>query len=1191
MVTSGHGRVSAVKARTAELLRDLQQQVRLLETDLERRAADKREPFAAQLAAEHAEAVARRRVDDGYTDWLAERIAQVAAAWVLGCVFVRFAEDNELVDDVYLAGPGERLAKAEQTHESYVQANPNDNDRDYLIAALAYFKDQSDATRAILDENHSPIWSITPSYEAADALIRFWRRRGPDGEIVHRFDGRDENGRLDTRFLGDLYEYMSEYAQKKYALRQTPVFVEEFILDLTLEPALEDFPLHGFRAIDPACGSGHFLLGLFHRLLAHWERLEPGTSRVELVRRAFYSVHGCDRNPHAAAIARFRLHLAALDAAGAKKLSEDHGFRPVIAVGDSLLAGGDSAGKQGSIVEETNEFEFWVEDTQFYIERHRLLERGSYHAVVANPPYITVRDKMESERYRETFGKVCYRQYSLAVPFAVRLFQLAVRGDRTHPSGHIGQITANSFMKREFGKILVQENFAKHVELTKIIDTSGAYIPGHGTPTVILIGRNQHPYKDIPIRAVLGVRGEPGQPEDPQDGLVWNAIVRQVGKEGSASDYVTVEDVTRGHWATHPWSVSGGGAGDLFSDIVTAGVATVGDRCVAIGRTTHTGSDESYFAPPKAWQRLGVDRAHVVDLVEGDVVRDWHLDPATEALFPYGSDLKAGLGDQAMEQLLWMQRVGLSGRVELGGTHEEVGLTWFEWSRWHPERFTVPLGLAFAFVSTHNHFVLDRGGRVFNRSAPVIKLPLGGTEDRHLELLGILNSSTACFWLKQVCQGKGNRGGERSTGRWEWEEYFEFSGTKLRSFPLPKSLPLEYGRVLDSLAGQLAAVEPKSVCIEGVPTREALNRARVTHEVLRTRIIALQEELDWFTYGLYGLLTQKQILSVIAPDLADVAGIRLGERAFEIVLAAGKEDTQWFARHGSAPVTEIPRHWPEWYRAIVQARVDLISKNPNINLIERPEYKRRWSLEPWERREAEALRGWLLDRTEDEDLWYTRVGGHAAPRPLTINQLADRLRRSDEFVSVAELYAQSIGKVDVSLEKLLTDLVSTEHVPYLARLCYKATGLRKRARWEAVWEAQREEDRIGVHRTVEAPPKYSSADFAKHSYWAQRGKLDVPKERFVSYPDASPSGDGSLLLGWAGWNRRDQAQALVSTFTERVEQDGIVLPDLLVGLEEIMPWIAQWHADYDADWGGYPAQEFTAFLDEQHAKHGHGGVG
>lgn len=1191
-MTSGHGRASDAKARTAELLRDLQQQVRLLETDLERRATDEREPFAALLTAEHAEAVVRRRVDDGYTDWLAERIAQVAAAWVLGSVFVRFAEDNELVEEVHLAGPGERLARAEQTHESYVQANPNHNDRDFLIAALTNFKDQSDATRAIFDENHSPIWSITPSYEAADALIRFWRRRGPDGEIVHRFDGRDENGRLDTRFLGDLYEHMSEYAQKKYALRQTPVFVEEFILELTLEPALEDFPLHGFRAIDPACGSGHFLLGLFYRLLAHWEKLEPGTSRVELVRRAFYSVHGCDRNPHAAAIARFRLHLAALDAAGAKKLSEDHGFRPVIAVGDSLLAGGDSAGTQGSFLDETNEFEFWVEDTQFYIERHRLLERGSYHAVVANPPYITVRDKIENERYREAYGKVCYRQYSLAVPFAVRLFQLAVRGDRTHPSGHVGQITANSFMKREFGKILVQEHFAKQIELARVIDTSGAFIPGHGTPTVILTGRNQYPDKNQPIRAVLGVKGEPGQPEDPQDGLVWNAIVDQVGKAGSASDFVTVEDAPRQKFAGFPWSVGGGGAGEL-EELIAGGRATLKGIASSIGRTTASGADDVFFLPDwRTAARLG-DTDFARDLVVGSSVRDYAITSTVVIRNPHSAavvNVPNPEDSHLVAHDLWPARTLLRDRVIFGKTVEENDFPWYCHLEHYGRKLDTKLGICFAFVATHNDFVLDRDGRLFNRTAPVIKLPLGASEDRHLELLGVLNSSTSCFWLKQVCQGKGNRGGERSTGRWEWEEYFEFTATKLQSFPLPKKLPLQYGRALDDLALQLAAVEPKSVCAEGMPTRGALDHARETHNALRARMIALQEELDWFIYGSYDLLTPKQLATVVASDLADVPGIQLGERAFEVVLAVNETDAEWFTRHGSTPVTEIPAHWPESYRTLVQARISLIADNPNISLIERPEHKRRWSLEPWDKREAEALRIWLLDRVEEEDLWYARRGGTVAPRTLTVNQLADRMRRSDEFASVAELYARSIGKPDLSLEKVLAELVSTEHVPYLAALRYSTSGLRKRARWEATWREQRTEDRTGERRNIEAPPKYSSGDFVKHSYWAQRGKLDVPKERFISYPDASPTGDSSLLLGWGGWNRRDQGQALVNVFTERAEQDGVVLPALLDGLDEIMPWIEQWHGNYDADWGGYPAQEFTAFLDEQRAKHGHGGV-
>ncbi len=57
-------------------------------------------------------------------------------------------------------------------------------------------------------------------------------------------------------------------------------------------------------------------------------------------------------------------------------------------------------------------------------------------------------------------------KYSLAIPFMQQIFQLAVQG------GFTGQITANSFMKREFGKKLI-ESFIPTVNLTHVIDTSG----------------------------------------------------------------------------------------------------------------------------------------------------------------------------------------------------------------------------------------------------------------------------------------------------------------------------------------------------------------------------------------------------------------------------------------------------------------------------------------------------------------------------------------------------------------------------------------------------------------------------------------------------------------------------------------------------------------------------------------------
>jgi hypothetical protein len=359
-------------------------------------------------------------------------------------------------------------------------------------------------------------------------------------------------------------------------------------------------------------------------------------------------------------------------------------------------------------------------------------------------------------------------------------------------------------------------------------------------------------------------------------------------------------------------------------------------------------------------------------------------------------------------------------------------------------------------------------------------------------------------------------------------------------------------------------------------------------------MISLQEELDWQVYGFYNLLGGTEASRLKSPDADTVPEITLGERAFEIALArkiaAGEEDSEWFTRHRSTPITEIPGHWPEWYRDIVQARIGVIEKRRDIALIERAECKRRWATQPWEKREAEALRTWLIDRCEELDLWFALRDGIKQPRALTVSQLADRFRDDTDMHSVAQLYARDhLGKPDLPLAQVLESVVADQHVPYLAAMRFQDSGLRKRVQWERVWDQQREEDLTGKRLDIAVPPKYAQVDFRKQSYWHQRGKLDVPKERFVSYPDASPDADPTLLLGWAGWDHKDQAQALVNVINDRVDQAGWdtdEIEPLLAGLLEVMPWVRQWHGEYDADWGGAPAEEYQAYLDEQRAKRG-----
>jgi hypothetical protein len=1151
-----------------DLVADLQKELRLLERDLFATAESSRE-VDSTLRKRHEVAENRSRTGLTFETWRGQQLTQVAAGWVLACVYTRFCEDNRMLDAPMLAGPGDRLAEARDRQTEYFRTHPADSDLEYLRAAVGRLKD-FDATRALVDK-HNPMHLIAPSPDRATDLLEFWRRIDPaTGALVHDFT----DDKLGTRFLGDLYQDLSEQARKDYALLQTPEFIEEFILDGTLDPAIDEYGLAEVKLIDPACGSGHFLLGAFARLLNRWRQQEPGTNVRVLVERALGQVHGVDINPYAAAIARFRLVVAALTACRIARLADAPTWKIRVAIGDSLRFGvrhlqdelvGISEQVMTGLAGE-GEFVYEYEDAA---ELQEILGQR-YHAVVANPPYITVKDPTLNSLYRELWW-ACSGLYALTVPFAQRLYDLAV------PGGFTGQITSNSFMKREFGKKLIEQFFLR-MDLNLVIDTSGAYIPGHGTPTVIICGRNRRPLTQN-VRAVLGNRGEPGTPEDPAKGLVWASIVDHVDVPGSEDEWVTVTDLDRGQLAVHPWSLSGGNAGQL-QQLIEMAQGKLGSIVRRIGFMAMSHADQAFTLPSGCVTRVGLTPSLWPPLIPGDAVRDFSVVSDDKTYYPYGrqASLWPLLKTSRDWQWLWPLRTELGNRATFGGgTYFSERRPWYEWHQVPKDQGTSPLSIAFAFVATHNHFVLDRGGKVFKQSAPVIKLPDGATEQDHLRVLGLLNSSTACFWLKQVSHNKGStvdtRGARQTTV--DWENFYEFTGTKLEQFPLPDGAPLVLATRLDALAAALQQVRPSAVATAAtVATRSALDAARAEWERIRSEMLLAQEELDWEVYGLYGLLGDD------ADDLIgtgiDKPALRLGERAFEIALARqmerGEAETEWFNRHRSTPITELPSHWPADYRVLVERRLAKIADEAYLRLIERPEYKRRWVSPPWEEMEANALRDWLLDRLEARVLWF-RPG----PAVRSVAQLADALRTDADFVSVAGLYAR-----DADLGDVIAALVRDQHVPYIAPLRYTESGMRIRAQRERTWDLQRHEDSGEKAATIPVPPKYKQGDFRDLAYWRNRGKLDVPKERFISYPGASR--DGTVLLGWAGWDHLEQAQALTAYITERRELDAWGterLKPLLAGLAELLPWVAQWHAEVDPEFGVRPADAYGGFLDEQ----------
>ncbi|MFN9516148.1 MAG: DUF7008 domain-containing protein, partial [Pseudanabaena sp.] len=436
-----------------------------------------------------------------------------------------------------------------------------------------------------------------------------------------------------------------------------------------------------------------------------------------------------------------------------------------------------------------------------------------------------------------------------------------------------------------------------------------------------------------------------------------------------------------------------------------------------------------------------------------------------------------------------------------------------------------------------------------------------------------------------------------------------------------------------------------------------LNQAKQQWQDTLGAMIALQEELDWQCYQLYGLLDQT--LTHPAPP-----NLKLGERAFEIVLARkmalGEITSSWFERHNSIPICDFPSHWSAEYRQLIEKRIELIENHPNIALIEQPEYKRRWNIEPYETQQQQALQNWLLDRLET----YFDFDGRMQPSPpsplsqeggggtredslspspsleegrggtredslspspkagegfrvrasipiaiTSIAKLTDIAKSDSQFITVGELYRNDPA---FKIEKLITELIEAESVPHLPILRYKPTGLRKRLEWEHTWELQRQEDDppqpplgkggeesisplpegegLGVRASIPVPPKYASTDFLKPNYWRLRGKLDVPKERWISFPHCQGE-DGTMAIAWAGYNHLQLAQALSTYYLDIKERIGGSndprLAPLLASLVELIPWLKQWHNAIDPEFGLAMGDYYEGFLIEEAKAIGH----
>ncbi len=146
---------------------------------------------------------------------------------------------------------------------------------------------------------------------------------------------------LPIELISHIYEdfLADEKGQKKKGVVYTPPYLVQFLIDqcMPLKDGKEDF-----KIIDPACGSGIFLVGAFKRMIQWWRIrnnwAKPKKENIEELKQLLINnIFGCDLENEAVTLSYFSLGLALLDALSPKEIWRNVHFDNL--VGSNLFQG------------------------------------------------------------------------------------------------------------------------------------------------------------------------------------------------------------------------------------------------------------------------------------------------------------------------------------------------------------------------------------------------------------------------------------------------------------------------------------------------------------------------------------------------------------------------------------------------------------------------------------------------------------------------------------------------------------------------------------------------------------------------------------------------------------------------------------------------------------------------------------
>lgn len=757
---------------------------------------------------------------------------------------------------------------------------------------------------------------------------------------------------------------------------------------------------------------------------------------------------------------------------------------------------------------------------------------AGFDLIVGNPPFVTARNPLKRELYRQRWPLVCHREYELVAPFFQRSFEL-IGSD-----GQLGFIVSNGFTMRDFGRPLV-EQFFPTVHLQKIVDCDGLSFPGHGTPTCIIFGRR--PSTDetpaqIRTHSVIVAARLPGGGDlrtIPEESPLWSSLSEHHDDAGYEDGRIVVAQRTMSELSR--WPLKFDTTGQATRELIERNAIRLTDLIEGCGSLFDTHKDEAFVLPPDVARRRGIEIEFLAPFIAGDQFRNWFVFSRDLVLRPYDQDWKLLKEDGQSRLFGWLRmlRKELGGRATFGGaTYDEAGEPYYRYHQMSVAKVKAHLKIAYPEIATHAHFIPIHSGCLLPQTAPVLELSRG-VESEALLLAGVLNSSATLFWLKQMSFNKG-------AGKDEQLDRFEYQGKRVTQIPVSgvfkdallgkpdafsgRLISLskgcwERGRELSSLAMRhmfekpneayqvwnstlpsKVAPHPKlgSPFTSTAELRERFANTVILRDQIQAEMIAFQEEMDWLVYAAHGLLAPD---NATAQTQSDPAPLDRGQRPFRL----------WEAAEGKfeQAIGLIPGSWSKTRRTLWEARLLAIRDNEHVRRIEQPVYKRRWD-EQWKVSNSwvtgrvayaeefvDAFRWWLAEKAE----WHLENKGGGGP--LNVDEWTRALWKDKRIEAAWPIVAVAIREVELwkfenaknkdakqaprlgdsyeSFARFLKETINEESVP---------DGIPSATPWDI----------------LAAKKKWTSAQLKKAQ--AVRGKLNVPRERFRT------TTDGNFV--WAG---------------------------------------------------------------------------